>query len=340
MEGMMDLAMRSLLTACTAVDLCVAEFVRVSQQVPPKRVFWRIVPELLRGAQTPAGVPVQVQLLGGDPERLAQAALVALAAGAQGIDLNFGCPAPIVNRHDGGARLLQDPERLYHIVRTVRQTVPEHIPVSAKLRLGWQESGDVVRNGLLACKGGASWLTIHGRTKAQGYRPPVDWPAIGTLVRAVNIPVVANGDIFCLDDLERCQAITGCSHFMLGRGPIFRPWLLAAAMAYLQGKTPTWASDSSWQAKGVWRHYFAMYEHLALQSGAGGEQILGRLKQWAMLIRRHTQATWPTALLPLQTLQQWHERIDQLWPEQVALAEADKLAIGAAISLDGSTLVA
>src|SRR3954468_12047616 len=102
MEGVTDAPMRELMTERGGFAFCVSEFLRVSQDVPPAKVFRRHIPELERpGCLTPSGVPVQVQLLGGDPELMAAAAEVAIAAGARAIDINFGCPAPTVNRHDG-----------------------------------------------------------------------------------------------------------------------------------------------------------------------------------------------------------------------------------------------
>ena len=126
----------------------------------------RHVPELLHGGATAAGLPVQVQLLGGDPEKMARAALVCIEAGATAIDLNFGCPARCVNQHDGGAMLLQHPERLQNIVATVRAAVPAHIPVSAKLRLGWDDMRAMHVNAERAAAGGARCITIHARTKS------------------------------------------------------------------------------------------------------------------------------------------------------------------------------
>ena len=100
---------------------------------------------------------------------------MACDAGALGIDINFGCPAPTVNSHDGGATLLKYPHRIREIVRAVRDAVPSDLPVSAKLRLGWESIDDIYENARMAADGGASWITIHARTRAQGYQPPVYW---------------------------------------------------------------------------------------------------------------------------------------------------------------------
>ena len=212
MEGVTDAPMRALLSEIGGFSFCVSEFLRISQELPPPKVFHAHVPELAKGSVTPAGLPVQFQLLGGNPELLAEAAWRACQAGACGIDLNFGCPAPIVNRHDGGAALLKYPERIRKIVEAVRQRVPKAIPVSVKLRLGWDSIDSIHRNAEEAAAGGADWLTIHGRTKVQGYTPPAYWKPIGEVQKRLGIAVVANGEIWSLEEFRRCRDETGCEH--------------------------------------------------------------------------------------------------------------------------------
>ncbi|HWA81865.1 MAG TPA: tRNA-dihydrouridine synthase family protein, partial [Fimbriimonadaceae bacterium] len=137
MEGITDAPMRALQGELGAFTFAVSEFLRVSQEPIPLKVFLRDIPELQTGGRTPTGLPVQIQLLGGDPGRMAASAVTACEAGAGAIDINFGCPAPTVNRHDGGASLLNHPGRIREIVAAVRDATPSEIPVSAKLRLGW-----------------------------------------------------------------------------------------------------------------------------------------------------------------------------------------------------------
>lgn len=225
MQGLTDAPMRAYQGEHGAFTFAVSEFLRVSGDVPPLKLFLRHVPELLCGGRTPNGLPVQVQLLGGDPGRMAQAAATAVEAGAQAVDINFGCPAPTVNRHDGGAAILRFPERIEAIVAAVRGAVPPALPVSAKLRLGWDRADDVFKNAARAAAGGASWIVIHGRTKVQGYAPPADWERIGQVRRQIGIPVVANGDLWTVEDFRRCRDLTGCRHFMLGRGALADPFL-------------------------------------------------------------------------------------------------------------------
>ena len=225
MDGITDAPMRAFQGDHGAFTYAVSEFLRVSMEPLPLKVFRRDVPELNHYGLTPSGMPVQVQILGGDPGRMAKSAFTACKAGAKAIDINFGCPAPTVNRNDGGASLLREPCRIREIVREVRDAVPEHIPVSAKLRLGWDSIDAIHENAAMAAEGGANWLTIHARTRVQGYTPPVYWQPIGQVRQALNIPVVANGDIWSIEDFRQCQHETGCIHFMIGRSALASPLL-------------------------------------------------------------------------------------------------------------------
>ena len=276
MEGVTDAPMRAFLTRTGSYDYCVSEFIRVSENVLSPKNFLKHVPELQFGARTDSNIPVQVQLLGGNPTRLAESALHAIEAGAQGIDLNFGCPAPTVNRHDGGATLLQYPDRIEGIIRAVRDAVPSAYPVSAKFRLGFQDPNAIHENARRAEQAGANWITIHGRTKTQGYIPPAYWKPIGLVKRALSIPVVANGEIWSLADFKRCQEDSESIHFMLGRGALAVPNLAAEIRAELglaQIETPRplrFPVDGNPKA---WADLFEEYSMV--------QPSENRLKQWA-----------------------------------------------------------
>ena len=283
MEGLSDAPMRAVQGEIGAFTHAVAEFIRISESVPGKGVFRRMVPELENDAKTKTGLPVHVQLLGGDAERMARSALVAVSAGATAIDLNFGCPAKTVNNHDGGATLLKYPQRLGAIVRAVRDAVPAQIPVSAKLRLGWDDPEAVYENAQQAADGGAAWITIHGRTRQQGYKPPVLWKPIGRVRAQLQIPVVANGDIWTLDDFKRCRDETGCLHFMLGRGGLARPFLSHQIARELGLPAAQNAPDEN--APIDWRPYLCKL--VAASEDAGfvtpdrpSRYLVQRVKQW------------------------------------------------------------
>lgn len=225
MDGITDAPMRAFQGDMGDFTYAVSEFLRVSIEPIPAKVFRRDVPELNSNGLTPSGMPVQVQILGGDPGRMAKSAHTAFRAGAKAIDINFGCPAPTVNRHDGGAALLREPCRIRDIVRAVREAVPIDVPVSAKLRLGWDSIEAIHENAAMAAEGGASWLTIHARTRVQGYTPPVYWQPIRKVREALGIPIVANGDIWSIEDFRQCESETGCIHYMIGRSALANPGL-------------------------------------------------------------------------------------------------------------------
>jgi len=193
MEGLLDHGLRDTLTRVGGIDLCVSEFIRVTDTVLPHRAFTRVVPELRNGSRTQAGVPVRVQLLGSDPACLADNAQSLAELQPAGIDLNFGCPAKTVNRHRGGAVLLQEPELVGRIVEAVRRAVPAHIPVSAKMRLGYEDDALAEDCAQAIEAAGASDLVVHARTKVHGYRPPAYWDRIADIRQRVRMPMVANG---------------------------------------------------------------------------------------------------------------------------------------------------
>ena len=162
-------------------------------------------------------------------------AQLAVDLGASGIDLNFGCPAKTVNRHDGGASLLRHPHRLEGIVRAVRAMVPPDVPVSAKIRTGWDDHRAVRTLARAAEAGGASWLTVHGRTRAEGYGPAANWQAIGE--------AVSDGKFRTLAVPRWLLDITACTNLLfaslLGYQPMLTP---GKARELVQ---PDWLCDNS-----------------------------------------------------------------------------------------------
>lgn len=275
MEGLLDFSLRDVLTRAGGIDRCVTEFIRVTDQLLPDRVFTRVMPELLNGGCTPAGVPVRAQLLGSDPSCLADNAAALAALGPAGIDLNFGCPAKVVNRHRGGAVLLDEPELLHTIVAAVRRAVPAGMAVSAKMRLGNASDGRMLECAQALADGGAEEIVVHARTRAQGYRPPAYWASIGRIREAVGVPVVANGEIWNAADAERCRAESGCMSLMLGRGMVADPGLAHAI------RTPA-TPPPGWHVLPplLLRYWRLIAGHVAPRHRAG------RLKQWLNLLRR------------------------------------------------------
>ncbi|MFS4460583.1 tRNA dihydrouridine synthase [Bdellovibrio sp. HCB2-146] len=237
MEGVVDWVMRDTLTQIGGIDQCVTEFLRVTDKLHPESVFYKNCPELKTGSRTRAGTPVFVQLLGGQAEPLALNAQRAVKLGALGVDLNFGCPAKTVNRHDGGAAILKSCDRVHTIVDTVRKAVPAHIPVTAKIRLGFDDPTRCIEIAEAVQAANATWLTIHCRTKTDGYKPPAYWEWIPRIKETVGMKIIANGEIWNVADFHRCVEVTQCEDYMVGRGVLSNPFIFKQIKQSLQQET-------------------------------------------------------------------------------------------------------
>ena len=285
MEGLLDCVLRDALTRAGGIDLCVSEFVRVSGSLLPVHTFKRIVPELDQGIKTAAGVPVRVQLLGSDPHFMALNAARLAALNPAGIDLNFGCPAKTVNRHGGGSILLREPEKIRELVAAVRAAIPPDMLLTAKMRLGYEDKSLALDCARAMQDGGAQELVVHARTKVEGYQPPAHWEWIGRIRDAVAIPVIANGEIWSVDDYRRCVEACGVEDVMLGRGIVANP----ALARLIRGEEALgWFElqpllNVFWEQ--VKRHTQRKY-------------YCGRMKQWLNFLRQ----TYPEAEAAFQTL--------------------------------------
>ena len=224
MEGVVDYEMRDVLTQIGGYDRCVTEFVRVTENnLLPNRVYRRFSPELANGGMTPAGVPVYLQLLGGNPKSMALNAAKAQKLEPPGIDINFGCPSKTVNKSDGGSVLLKEPSRIGAIVGAVRDAVDPKIPVTAKIRLGFSNHDfleEVVDNIINA---GANEVCIHARTREDGYKPPAYWSSVKQVADKSPIPVIINGEIWTPEDAKLAKEQSGCTDIMLGRSAMRCP---------------------------------------------------------------------------------------------------------------------
>ena len=176
--------------------------------------------------------PVSVQLMGGDPGVMAEAARLAEAAGADIVDINMGCPVPKVVKTSGGSSLLRDPDRACRVAEAVVGAVS--IPVTVKIRLGWDFA---TRNHLeMATRleaTGIQGLAVHGRTRSQRYEPSADWDAIADVKAAVTIPVAGSGDLRSADDAAERKRESGVDAVMLGRGILGNLWLVRQTVARL-----------------------------------------------------------------------------------------------------------
>lgn len=326
MEGLLDFVLRDILTRVGGIDRCVSEFIRITDQLLPERVFLRIVPELHNGGRTLAGVPVRAQLLGSDPGCMAENAARLASLGPAGIDLNFGCPAAVVNRHGGGASLLREPETLTAVVGAVRRAVPTHMPVSAKMRLGYDDDARAVECALAIEAGGAGELVVHGRTKAQAYRPPAYWERIADIREAVKIPVVANGEIWTVDDARRCREASGCNMLMIGRGAVRDPGLGLAIKADMANES---VSAVSWPTllPLIAEFWLIVCSRLDARARAG------RLKQWLNFLRRR----FPEAEAAYQAIKTINDPVvvDEWLARLLQASEGDSLSTPAMSSSHG-----
>lgn len=224
MEGVLDSLVRELLTEVNDYDHCITEFLRVVDQLLPEKSFYRLCPELHNQSRTKSGTLVRIQLLGQHPGWLAENAVRAVELGSHGVDLNCGCPSKLVNGSGGGATLLKDPELIYRGTKAMREAVPAHLPVTVKIRLGWDSGARQFEIADAVQQAGATELVVHGRTKEDGYKAEcINWSAIGEIRNRLSIPVIANGEIWDWQSAQDCMAATGCDAVMVGRGALNIP---------------------------------------------------------------------------------------------------------------------
>jgi len=273
MEGVADALMRDLLTSINCYDLCITEFIRVVDSLIPSHVFHKISPELKQNGFTSNKTPVRVQLLGQNPHWMAENAFRATELGSHGVDLNFGCPAKTVNKSKGGAILLKSPESIYNIVKNVRESIPAEQVLSAKIRLGFDDATLLDEIVSAICSANADQLTIHARTKRDGYKPPAYWHHIGKISDKYPIELFANGEIWSLSDAQSCMKQAKTTNLMLGRGALATP-NLAQVVKGNQEKMP-------------WRELCILLKHYAQLELQGNKSYYfsSRLKQWLRYLK-------------------------------------------------------
>ena len=232
--------------------------------------FLRVVDHGYRPSQVrkhlgekPGPIPVGVQLMGSHEGALAATAEAVLQTDAAFLDLNFGCPTKGALKGCAGSALLREPRRLESIVRTCVQVCGPDLPVTAKIRAGWDDAESVEELARAAEAGGASLLTVHCRTRSEHYTSQVDWTRIARAVEAVKIPVCGNGGVLNHGDLQRMRTETGCAFVMVGHAALADPWIFSG-------------QEVTAQAAADFLHEYS----LALESaGAGPRKRAARLKQ-------------------------------------------------------------
>lgn len=219
MDGFSDLPFRSICRRHGSA-LSVTAFVNAQQLITGAPGAWHTLDFL------PEERPVAFQIFDSSPERLLEAARLALEKSPDVLDINMGCSVRCVSGRGAGAGLLRDPEKVALIIRSLSRELP--IPVTAKIRLGWD---DASRNYLEVARAvqesGGAMLAVHARTRAQAYGGEADWDAIAAIKQAVSIPVVGNGDVQTLEDVVRLQRLTGCDGVMIGRAAMGNPWIFS-----------------------------------------------------------------------------------------------------------------
>ena len=207
----------------------------------------------------PQDSPVGVQLVGCEPEVMAEAAAKVEAMGFPIVDINLGCPVPKVVAKGGGSQLLRDPDTASAIFRAMVRAV-NRIPVTLKMRLGYSDTtgAEAVRIARLAEDAGVSALAVHGRTREQGYSGAADYEAIGRVKKAVSIPVIGNGDVTDGASARRLMEVSGCDGVLLGRGALGNPWIYREIEEALKGRGPS-APPTTGEKKDV------LFRHIDLQ---------------------------------------------------------------------------
>ncbi|MGN0476392.1 MAG: tRNA dihydrouridine synthase DusB [Ruminococcus sp.] len=177
--------------------------------------------------------PSGIQIFGDEPDTMAEAAVFAQQFNPDFIDINMGCPAPKISGNGSGASLMKNPKRCGEIVSKVVNAV--NVPVTVKMRKGWDDdSVNCVEVAKIVEYNGASAVTVHGRTRQQYYKPPVDWDIIKEVKSAVNIPVIGNGDVTSGQAAKKLYEHTGCDMVMVGRGALGKPWIFKEINEYLK----------------------------------------------------------------------------------------------------------
>ena len=229
MEGVGDLPFRRAMASIGGFDQACTEFLRV----PTNAHIPSLSKHYVAGETFP--IPQAAQIMGSDPVLMGEMARALEERGAPRIDLNCGCPSNTVTGRGAGSSLLKTPELLFEIASSMVKAVA--IPVSAKLRSGFSDVSLFRENLLAAQEGGIDFLTLHPRTKIDGYGPPARWDLISEAKSILSIPLVGNGDILSVADAHRMLLETKCDALMIGRGAVTNPWIFQEIRASFSGKT-------------------------------------------------------------------------------------------------------
>lgn len=259
MAGVSDQPFRRLVRRFGA-GLAVSEMIASNAMV---RAHWKTM--RMSGTEGEAG-PIAIQIAGGDPQTMAEAARMNADRGADIIDINMGCPAKKVVKGVAGAALMKDEILAGQIIAAVVRAVD--VPVTVKMRLGWDEDSiNAPQLARIAQDCGAAMVTVHGRTRGQFYRGEADWRAIGAVKRAVSIPVVGNGDVNSLADAKALLDQSGADGVMIGRGSYGRPWFPGQVATFLASGTAPSDPPLSQRCAILVEHVATMIERYGVKAG-------------------------------------------------------------------------
>lgn len=244
MEGVGDRSFRKAMASIGGFDEAVTEFLRVPTNAHVESLAKRYE------ANETLPIPLAAQIMGSDPVLMAAMAQELEKKGAPRIDLNCGCPSNTVTGRGAGSSLLKDPEFLYQNAKAIVQSVKT--PVTIKMRSGYADISLFKENLYAAQESGVRYITLHPRTKVDGYTPPARWDLIAEAKLLLKIPVVGNGDILTVSDALKMLQLTACDALMIGRGSVVNPFIFHQIKAHFSGEAyrPTWEHLKS---------YFAVY---------------------------------------------------------------------------------
>jgi len=234
MEGVGDRCFRKAMAAIGGFDEAVRDFLRVPKNAHVKSLAVEYVADEI------APIPLAAQLMGSDPDLMAEMAREIENRGAPRIDLNCGCPSNTVTGRGAGSSLLKDPEFLYQVAKSLVKAVS--IPVTVKMRSGYEDITLFKENLLAGQESGAHYITLHPRTKIDGYGPPARWDLIAEAKSILKIPLVGNGDILNKQNALEMLRMTKCDALMIGRGSVINPFLFHEIRAHFakESYTPRW----------------------------------------------------------------------------------------------------
>ncbi len=272
MEGITHPPLRALLAAHGGLGIVCTEFVRVTRNAVSPKVLRRQV------VRAP-GVPLCVQVMGNDVERMAEAAEMMVEAGADVVDINLGCPAPRVVRKGVGSAMLTRPALLYDVLCAMRERVPGLL--SAKIRAGFDDAEHVVTIARTVEAAGADYLVVHPRRRADFYDGVADWRIIATLKQALRIPIVGNGDVWYATDALRMERETGCDGVMIGRPALRNPWIFRQVDELRRGVEPFRPDGED-----LWRWFETLARTLDDHFGYDDAPAIGRVKEMVTWVGR------------------------------------------------------